>query len=163
MKNLLLFIIMFFIVIFKNTDYSWHEQWLPINNRCDFEFSWTQFYLNWKFPVEITQAFPNNTWSIESVDVDSFVFIYNDNSLYSNILCYYKDKNYVYWLVSDYLLPLFSWFDYESLEVLKWYNNTPTEETCILWGCFKDKHYIYISEWLWWNEPYAWRYDKILK
>lgn len=159
----LLFQIALFILtinIWYNEDYI---QKSSFENKCNFVFSWSLFILDWKNWVDIGKAFPNNTWSIEPVDKDSFVLIYSDKSLYSNILCYYKDKNYTYWLVADYLLPLFSWFDYDSLKIITWYNETPTLETCIWWGCFEDENNIYISEWLWWNEPFAWRYDKIMK
>lgn len=64
-----------------------------------------------------------------------------------DFICFYKDKNYVYGLISDILVPLFSWFDSKSLQILTgcghYRDGKEFVATCAFGGCFQDKNTIF--------------------
>lgn len=76
-------------------------------------------------------AFPANTGELKNLDKESFVFMYEDKDIYeySTILCFYKDKNYVYGLEADRFIPLFTNFDYDTIEILLSYNEFRQKKT----------------------------------
>lgn len=91
----------------------------------------------------------------KNLDKESFVFMYEDKDIYeySTILCFYKDKNYVYGLEADRFIPLFTNFDYDTIEILLSYNEfrqkkhpveaddaLQTKKMCLYQRVFDDLH-----------------------
>lgn len=104
------------------------------------------------FIAEIQYLSTPGRWVIdyerEGIDIDSLQVVFYDEGAFSRHTCYYKDKNYLYWeSLQDDRILLFSWFDYESIEIITGIIHLPEKEniltTCPMGGCFKDKDASY--------------------
>ncbi len=102
--------------------------------------------LNKKVWNEITLYDLQYTPSLVASDLE--VLFFNKEAHHQgDFICFYKDKNYVYGLISDILVPLFSWFDSKSLQILTgcghYRDGKEFVGTCAFGGCFQDKNTIF--------------------
>ena len=83
------------------------------------------------------------------LDISKLKTLFQSSNTYNkwDYECFYSDNYYIYWLIWDVLVPLFSWFDSNTIRVLTgcWetINGEKYIKTCALWGCFFDKDNIY--------------------
>lgn len=75
------------------------------------------------------------------------LFLNKEAHRQEDFVCFYKDENYVYGLLGDVLVPLFSGFDNDSLQILTGCRHYVDDKefvwTCALGWCFQDKNTVF--------------------